>query len=166
MSTNEVLSILNREGIRTEVLPDGNLRLTPRSKLTPEIRALVRGCKTDIVAALTKPDPELMPPAENSDQVDVAGGDDVQHYPDNNLRDVPEESGSIDPGIAAQIQMNEAFALRAGWTHDLLWNSQFWAKPRGLAAVMDRGDRIAVIDPSYIEIEKADTARSRQRFYK
>jgi hypothetical protein len=44
----------------------------------------------------------------------------------------------------------------------LLWSSDFWTLPRGLAAVLEPGDEIGEVTPDYIEVLKL--RRDRLRF--
>jgi hypothetical protein len=66
----------------------------------------------------------------------------------------------IDPGIVAEIERIEGQALALGWSRERLWNSNFWhPRPRGLAAVMDAGDRIVEVTGDYIAIERPQATR-------
>jgi hypothetical protein len=60
----------------------------------------------------------------------------------------------IPPEVRAKIEAIEADARAKGWPAELLWNSEFWGSPRGLAAVLDEEDVIAEVAADYIAILK------------
>jgi len=60
----------------------------------------------------------------------------------------------IFPEVRAKIEAIEADARAKGWPAELLWNSAFWDRPRGLAAVLEAEDQIGGITQDYIEILK------------
>jgi hypothetical protein len=54
--------------------------------------------------------------------------------------------------VRAKIEAIEAAARAKDWPAELLWNAGFWDAPRGLAAVLSRGDEIVEVTPDYIKI--------------
>jgi hypothetical protein len=64
--------------------------------------------------------------------------------------------------IRAKIEAIERQARRMGWPGELLWNSSFWDKPRGLAALLDPEDEITEVTADFIAILKC--RRDIQRF--
>lgn len=60
----------------------------------------------------------------------------------------------IEPEVRAKIETIEAGARAQGWPAELLYNSNFWDCPRGLAAVLDPDDEIADLTPEFITILK------------
>ncbi len=79
-------------------------------------------------------------------------------------------AAQIDPAIVSKIKRVEAEALRLGWNPARLWNFSFWPhtakNPRGLASVMDPGDRVVEVTADCITIEKSTLRRSRLRFWR
>jgi hypothetical protein len=67
--------------------------------------------------------------------------------PNSRLPLVPDAVRAIVEGI-------EADARAQGWPAELLWNSNFWDCPRGLATILDESDVIAEVTPEFIEIIK------------
>src|ERR1700676_4504766 len=47
-------------------------------------------------------------------------------------------------------------ASGCGWPPELLYNSNFWDRPRGLAAILDANDEIAEVTADYIAILKVE----------
>jgi hypothetical protein len=76
----------------------------------------------------------------------------------------------LDPSIESEIKLIEWEALRLGWTRDRLWNSRFWPHsfdhPRGLASILEAGDRIVEVTSDYIAIRRGDGRGTVQRFWK
>jgi hypothetical protein len=73
----------------------------------------------------------------------------------------------VDSEVAAEISRIETQAQRLGWPNQRLWGSAYWpVEARGLAAVLDRGDRIAEVTDEYLVIEKSDMRRTYQRFFR
>jgi hypothetical protein len=69
----------------------------------------------------------------------------------------------LDPAVADEITRIEGDAMRMGWSRERLWGADFWpVEGRGLAAVLDEGDRLGAVTVDYIEILK--TQRSLLRF--
>jgi TubC N-terminal docking domain len=60
----------------------------------------------------------------------------------------------IEPAVRAKLEAIEADAREKGWPADLLWNANFWDRPRGLAAVLDPGDEITEVAVDHITILK------------
>jgi hypothetical protein len=75
------------------------------------------------------------------------------------------------PGeVWQEIARIESEALRLGWRRERLWNASFWpnstAQPRGLASVLDPGDRIAEVTSEFALIEKSNSRGDRLRFWR
>jgi hypothetical protein len=62
----------------------------------------------------------------------------------------------IPDAVRAIIEGLEGEARAMGWPAELLWNSEFWGSPRGLAAMLDVGDAIAEVTADYIAILKVE----------
>jgi hypothetical protein len=60
----------------------------------------------------------------------------------------------VAPEIRCKIERIETEARAKGWPAELLWNADFWDRPRGLAALLDADDEIAEVTPDYISIFK------------
>lgn len=79
-------------------------------------------------------------------------------------------SCKLSPEVTAEISRIESEALAAGWSREELWNYSFWPHTsehqRGLAAVMEPGDRIVEVTPDWIAIEKSNQGHTRCRFYR
>jgi hypothetical protein len=79
-------------------------------------------------------------------------------------------SAQVAPAVAAEIHRIEAQALALGWTLGRLWNFAFWPhrgdEPRGLASVMNDGDRIVEVFADRIVMEKTVIRRVRQTFWR
>jgi hypothetical protein len=52
--------------------------------------------------------------------------------------------------VRAKIESIEADARAKGWPPELLYNSNFWDRPRGFAAILDANDEIAEVTADYI----------------
>jgi hypothetical protein len=63
---------------------------------------------------------------------------------------------AVPPEVIAEITRIESEAHRLGWSHERLWNSDFWphtpARPRGLASILSPGDRIAAVNRDFLQI--------------
>jgi hypothetical protein len=75
-------------------------------------------------------------------------------------RDSPIPPNSRNPriprSIRAVIEDIEADARSKGWPVEMLYNSEFWDSPRGLAAVLDEGDAIIEVTNDHIAILKTE----------
>ena len=58
--------------------------------------------------------------------------------------------------VRAKIESLEADARTKGWPPELLYNSNFWDYPRGLAAILDAYDEITEVMADYIAILKLE----------
>jgi hypothetical protein len=62
----------------------------------------------------------------------------------------------IPPEVVAEIRRIEAEASRLGWSHERLWNADFWphtkARPRGLASILNPGDYVAEVSTDFLLI--------------
>lgn len=68
----------------------------------------------------------------------------------------------IPPEVRAKLEAIEVEARSKGWPAELLWSSEFWDLPRGLAAVLDPDDEIVEVSAQCITILKY--RRDIQRF--
>ncbi len=89
------------------------------------------------------------------------GGRRMQRSPVSWRRDAAAPPNSRSPlipqGVRAMIEAIEPEARRLGWPAELLWNSEFWDSPRGLASILDPDDRIVEVRVDHIVIEKFET---------
>jgi hypothetical protein len=105
-----------------------------------EVKAIFPGAfpGAKLVAVREKP-PAVV---EETELVEVEAGDD-------DLRNDP----SLDAGIRDQLQTWEPRLLELGWPARRLWG-QFWPnlpeRPRGLASVLQPGDRLVSADDKWI----------------
>jgi|SRR5215469_2294819 len=126
MSMQTLLDQLKAQGIRVEPRPNGNLHLTPKARVTPDLVEAVRQHKLALLARL-RGEHSITPDSRNP---------------------------LVKPEVRAKIEAIEADARAKGWPAELLWNSAFWDRPRGLAAVLEAEDQIGGITQDYIEILK------------
>jgi hypothetical protein len=68
----------------------------------------------------------------------------------------------ISDAVRTVIEAIEGDARAQGWPAELLWNTEPWGSPRGLASVLDESDAISEVTRDYIEIVKSE--RSILRF--
>jgi hypothetical protein len=90
-------------------------------------------------------------------------GTEVPASPTTRRHDAPDSRSPLIPEITrAKIEAIESEARRLGWPAELLWNSEFWRQPRGLAAILGDDDEIVAVTADHIEI--FCVARSLLRF--
>ena len=126
MSARALLDQLKAQGIKVETRPNGNLHLTPKARVTPDLLEAVRQQKPALLALLPG-----------------------NHFITRNSR-----NPLIDPEIRAKIEAIETDARTKGWPAELLWNNAFWDQPRGLAAVLEENDQIVEVTSASIKILK------------
>jgi hypothetical protein len=133
-SIAKLLFELERRRIRP-LIREGKLHLVgPKSGLAADLIDRVRACASEMKLALQ------------------SGADSAARS----------ESKEIDIAIAVEIARVELEAMRRGWTHERLWGERFWpVEARGLAALLDEGDRVEQVRSDYITIVKRDGARQR-----
>jgi len=68
----------------------------------------------------------------------------------------------IPDSVRSLIEAIEGDARAQGWPAELLWNTEPWGSPRGLASVLDESDAIGEVTRDYIQIVKSE--RSILRF--
>ncbi len=164
MNAVEVLSELRKRGVRLQPRPAGKLRLTPAKAVDLALLENVREHKAELLLLLRDP-----PPGAERPKVD---GSSSRPMPYRTAKDsaspTPEPAAAeIHPDIAAELERIEAEALGLGWTCDRLRNAGFWRPwPRGLASILEAGDRITEINSDYITIRKGDGRGATQRFWK
>ncbi len=125
MDAHQLLTDFQARGIC--VIPEGgNLAVQPASRLSEADRIAIRQAKRELLRIL-KPEPE---------------------------RIAADSRKPIALDIREKIAAIESEARQLGWPAELLWNSQFWGQPRGLAAVLDEGDEIVEVAADYISILK------------
>jgi hypothetical protein len=131
---------------------DGRLIVEPASKLSDTDREIIRSAKLDLLRVLASatrsgetanPNQDL-PPAEG-----IRTNWRQNLTPNSRLPLIP-------LGVHAILESIEHEARVKGWPPELLWNSEFWGSPRGLAAVLDEGDAIAEVTSDYIAILKTE----------
>jgi hypothetical protein len=122
-----LLADLRKRGIRIEQRTNGNLYVTPKSRLTPELIEQIRTYKHKLLAVLT-PGPPLAIPDSRRPLICTA--------------------------VRAKLEAIEAEARRLGWPAELLWNSGYWGRPRGLAAILEPGNEIVEVTADAITILK------------
>jgi TubC N-terminal docking domain len=153
MTAESVLLDLSRRGIK--LIPDGDaLLVQPASRITDSDRAAIRAAKSELL--------ELLAAASLHDREE----DEVERI----ARVGWSPSAEIPTAIASQIKRIESQAFALGWRSERLWNFQFWpdrgGQPRGLASVMDPGDRVVEITREFVLIEKSNSRRDRLRFWR
>jgi len=172
MNVEALVAALSERGIR--LIPDGNaVVVKPASKLTDEDRLAIRVNKTALLALLLATNTKKAEQqeierigrldAERNERDRIAGrGYDYEPVPDEPehvFEQQPDlerwQQPKVDPKVEAEIRRIEHQALALGWSHERLWNAGYWHPwPRGLAAVMDAGDRIVDVTGEHIIIER------------
>jgi hypothetical protein len=173
-----VLENLRLHGIQPK-LADGKLKLVGRqSQITSAIVAAVVEHKPEILALLkidSAAQPAAQPDAERQTHTLATGqgnnGQALSKAEVDRRKQVlsiakPDEGHAdsrttLDPAIRAEIERIEAEARRLGWPEWRLWCAEFWPGPRGLAAVMDSGDKIDGLTAEFIAIVKPNGNRLR-----
>src|SRR5208337_3572683 len=160
MSAVDVLAELRARGVKITARPGGKLGLRGPARVVAELRDEVRAHKAELVAFL-----------HESSRTGAAERDDGQAERSvSQSHPAPARKSAtaqIHPDIAAELERIEAEALRLGWTRDRLRNVGFWRPwPRGLASVLETGDRITEINSDYITVRKGDGHGATQRFWK
>jgi TubC N-terminal docking domain len=139
------------------LMPDGNaLVVEPASKLTEDDRQTIRAHKPALLELLSR---RPIEPDVECDEQDNAVQRGCNYAPSSAVTPIEHQDGPaqrrIEPAIAAELERIEGQALALGWSHERLWNSGFWYPwPRGLAAVMDAGDRIVEVTSDYMRVER------------
>jgi tubulysin polyketide synthase-like protein len=155
-----LLHEIEDRGIRLRAVGD-RLAVKPMSSVTPELREKLIAHRDELLArlALSNPSSQLVIREAPDLRTSIVQPDPLW-TPD--LR-IPSE-------VVAEIRRIEAEAYRLGWTHERLWNRDFWPHtvlhPRGLSSVIDVGERLINVRSDYITIEKLDNRRTRQRFWR
>jgi TubC N-terminal docking domain len=133
MDAQALISNLAARGIA--LIPDGSsLIARPRERLTEADRERIRQHKADLLDLLRIPS-------------DGRAAWTRSVAPDSRHPLIP-------PEARCKIEAIEAEARAKGWPAELLWNSNFWDRPRGLAAMLDREDEIVEVATDYIAILK------------
>jgi ribosomal protein S27AE len=182
MSAEILLAELRSRGVTVEPLPNGNLYLTPKERVDealaervraakPEIRQLLGGaCDFPRELCRTCGEPVFWrtrdgrwicarchPPVEN---VAVERFELARDYCRADWRAKSGAPNSRHPlvpqSIREKIERIESEARAKGWPAELLWNSDFWSSPRGLAAVLDEDDELGEVTADYIEVLKRE----------
>ena len=160
----EVISEMRRLGA-TLAVRDGKLIAKPFSVLPAELVERARLVRSEILAVLSrssKPkgaDISTLGVKQKSGHEKASGLDYAPNGEREHLARYEEsERSRIDSAIAAELTRIEREALRLGWLPERLWNSGFWDPwPRGLAAVMEAGDRIVEVNGDFIAIERRNS---------
>src|SRR6266849_5865671 len=152
MDAYGLLSDFRARGIRLIPNPP-RLTVEPASRLTDVDRAAIRAAKSELLRLLVADGFH----DHEEDEIDRVARDDGWRPPTE-----------IPPAIAAKIKCIEPRALALGWSPGRLWNFAFWPhrhdEPRGLASVINEGDRIVEVFADHIVIEKNDIRKVRQTF--
>jgi|GEM_PF-4867504 len=70
----------------------------------------------------------------------------------------------LEPAVAAELARVWPEAERLGWPHSLIFGNRFWpVEARGLACLLDTGDRLGAVTRDFIAIVKKDGAVQRYR---
>jgi hypothetical protein len=145
----------NPQPAALEARGDRSIAVRPGSAAPPELLEAIRRHKAELLkllATVSLQDRE----EDETDRVARADG-----------WDPPAE---IPAAIASEIRRIESQALVLGWHRERLWNHRFWphraGKPRGLASVLDPGDRIIEVTADFILIEKSNSLRDRWQFWR
>jgi TubC N-terminal docking domain len=134
MNAQAIVDELARRGVRLRV-ENGRIIARPLSAIPSNLAQAVRVHKREVLALLcTSPDA-------------VRAHWTRSVTPDSRHPLMPSE-------VRTKIEAIEAEARAKGWPAELLWNSDFWDCPRGLAAVLNAEDEIAEVSKDYIAILK------------
>ena len=71
MPVQTIFDTLRQAGVHVTPAPDGLLHVTPASRLTPELRALIRGGKADLVRWFTSAPNDPEPPLDRAQWLDL-----------------------------------------------------------------------------------------------
>jgi hypothetical protein len=171
-----LLADFTRRGFKLTPNPS-KIGVQPASKLTDADRQVLRANKPALLAALAARDATtqvktVFPKAQLVGVREVNGAAAVAVEPANEPEPAeaadPRNDPRIDPTIRCEIERWEPQLIALGWALERIWNSEFWPhtaeQPRGLASVLQRGDRIRFADNHHAHIIKCDG--SQQRFPK
>ena len=171
-----LLADFTRRGFKLTPNPP-KIGVQPASKLTDADRQVLRANKPALLAALiarntTTQVKAVFPEAKLVGVQQVNGAATVAVEPSNEPEPAeaadPRNDPRIDPSIHYELHNWERQLVALGWSLERIWNGDFWPQaadhPRGLASVLQRGDRIQFADNNFAHILKRDG--SRQRFPK
>jgi hypothetical protein len=177
MDANAILARALELGITLEVAADGtSIRALPRGATPPDLGAEIRAHKPELLTILTLPTqvksvfPEARLIAVRDTSTAVATAVAVKEARDEPADDGKKEDprAAIDPAVCYELDNWERQLVAMDWPTERIWNHDFWPhrkkSPRGLASVLQRGDRIQFADNNFVHILKRDG--SRQRFPK
>jgi hypothetical protein len=148
MTAHELLAEVHKHGA-VPLLVDGKLKVAPPGKLPPDLIDELRRRAGEIKAELVR--------QSEATRISDDTGQGEGPRPAQAMRNIFPDSRRplISDAVRAKLERIEAEARRLGWPPELLWNSQFWGLPRGLAAVLDDTDEIAEVTPEFITILKS-----------
>ena len=144
MNAQEILIEAEKFGA-TLVVVDGKLKATPPGLLPSDLKTAIRERASEIRAALLAV--HLAADAKPANSAVGRATWPRSVVPDSRHPLIPTEA-------RVKIEAIEVEARAKGWPAELLWNANFWDRPRGLAAVLDREDEIVEVAPDYIAILK------------
>lgn len=163
MNAVAIVKELKARGVRFETQGERLILDAPKGALTAEEVERLRAHKVELLAVVTPA--SIRAEAETHTLTD---------HKNDEIR-LDEAKGwtpdaHIPAAVATEIRRIEAEALALGWRAERLWRRTFWPHthldPRGLASVIDAGDRLIDVTADSITIEKSDNRRTRQRFWR
>ena len=174
MSVAAILTRARELGITLEATPEGAIRARP--KTPPDLGAEIRAHKAELLTLLVRPEGGD-PPATNAavdGRLQCTVDEVTSIFPGARLmgvREIAEKSEAADEAPIARpaakkqqidIQVREELGrwwpqLRVmGWSEERIWSAEFWPHmpehPRGLAGVLQPGDRILFADADVVHI--------------
>jgi hypothetical protein len=154
MDAQALITDFKRRGIKLIPNPP-KLTVAPASKLTDSDRAAIRAAKAELLKLLEAADLH----DHEEDEIDRVASGEGWNPP-----------AEIPPAIVSEIERIESQALTLGWRRERLRNFAFWphgsVEPRGLASVLDAGDRIAEVTSDYLTVVKSSSHHNRLLFWR
>jgi hypothetical protein len=142
MQPEALLAAFAKRGIT--IRPDGpRLVVIPASKLSDADRDTIRQSKPALLRILSI-SPKASAPEKTNAAIWRQGATPNWRKP------------LVPPTVRAVIESIEVDARAKGWPPELLWNTEFWSSPRGLAALLAEGDAIVEVTIDYIAILKVE----------
>jgi hypothetical protein len=167
MQAETIVAQLRARGISLS-LDGGSIVVRPRQKLTDSDRQLIREHKAELLTLVNAQIAERFVMLDRErferDRSIGRGYDVARAQP---AEPEPPRRDEMDPDVRAEISRIESEALGLGWPAERLWARLFWpVEERGLASVLEPGDRIAEVTREFVLIEKSDSRRARVRFWR
>lgn len=153
MTPETLIEDLNKRGIRLHVKGE-KIVVAPAAKLTEEDCQAIRCHKSTLIVLLAAAHPAAVEPTKPS----APPLAEMQQRAEREL----------DPEVLNQLLLAWAQAALFNWPPCRIFNRNFWphsAKhPRGLAALLDRGDKVIAVTLHYVKVRKRDGHE--QRFWR